>query len=342
MPVPFLIGTTGWGLFVASNLPGAFAVATAAADRVEALFGTGEFSPEGLRFHLFAAAHPLDLVKPYYQTTGFPRLPAPWALGPWVWRDENEDQAQVLGDLDAMRDLDLATTGIWIDRPYASGVSSFDFDPGMFPDPQAMIDRARALGFRFGLWHTSYVGEGQAATAALHAEAEASGYYPPQVGPIVNNWGRPVDLTNPAAYAWWQGLVGRYAAMGVEGYKLDYVQDIVLGVGRVRNPWRFHDGTTERTRHQTYQGLYHQVFAETLPADGGFLLTRTGLAGDQVNGVIIWPGDLDATLARRGTEQTDARRGETYTATGGLPASLVAGLSLGPSGFPFYGSDTGG
>ncbi len=27
---------------------------------------------------------------------------------------------------------------------------------------------------------------------------------------------------------------------------------------------------------------------------------------------------------------------------GGLPAALIAGLSLGPSGFPFYGSDTGG
>ena len=29
-------------------------------------------------------------------------------------------------------------------------------------------------------------------------------------------------------------------------------------------------------------------------------------------------------------------------AVGGLPASVVYGLSLGPSGFPFYGADTGG
>ncbi len=342
VPVPLLLGTTGWGVFVDSQYPGAMAVATEAADQIDAVFGTGEFSADGLRFTLLAAAHPLDLIKGYYAVTGTPTLPAAWALGPWIWRDENDDQAQVLDDIESLRTLDLATTGIWIDRPYASGVSSFDFHPEQFPAPQAMIDRAHALGLRFALWHTSYVGEDQPATAALHAEAEANGYYPPEVGPIVNNWGRPVDLTNPAAYAWWQDLVRRYTAMGVEGYKLDYVQDVVPGLGRVRNRWRFFDGSTERTMHVGYQRLYHQVFAETLPPDGGFLLTRTGLPGDQVNGVIIWPGDLDSSLATRGSAQVDPRSGETYTATGGLPASLIGGLSLSASGFAFYGSDTGG
>jgi len=38
-PIPFLIGTQGWGLFVESRLPGAFAVATEAADVVTASFG---------------------------------------------------------------------------------------------------------------------------------------------------------------------------------------------------------------------------------------------------------------------------------------------------------------
>ena len=49
--------------------------------------------------------------KRYYDVTGYPRLPARWALGPWIWRDENRDQAQVEADLEAIRDLDLATTG---------------------------------------------------------------------------------------------------------------------------------------------------------------------------------------------------------------------------------------
>jgi alpha-D-xyloside xylohydrolase len=93
--------------------------------------------------------------------------------------------------------------------------------------------------------------------------------------------------------------------------------------------------------HADYQRLYHQVYAELLPEEGGFLLCRSGTYGDQVNGPIIWPGDIDATLARHREPAVD-RDGERYVSVGGLPAAIVASLTLGPSGFPFFGSDTGG
>jgi alpha-D-xyloside xylohydrolase len=92
--------------------------------------------------------------------------------------------------------------------------------------------------------------------------------------------------------------------------------------------------------HSRFQLFYHQVYDETLPEEGGFLLCRHGTYGDQTHVSVIWPGDLDASFAKHGEETTDGS--ETYRAVGGLPASVVAGLSLGPSGFPFYGADTGG
>lgn len=344
VPVPFLTGTTGWGLFVESDRPGAFAVAAdeGEPDLVEATFGTGAGSPDGLRFHLFAAAHPLDVTRLYYQVTGSPRLPARWALGPWVWRDENKDQAQFLADAHAIRDLDLAATGMWIDRPYATAVNTFDFLPSQFPDPQAMIDEAHGLGFRMALWHTPYLDEDAQADATkdLRAEAEAEGYYPVTKGLLLNKWGSPIDLTNPGARAWWRSLIEKYKAMGVEGYKLDYAEDVVPGLTNARNVWEFHDGSDERTMHAGYQRFYHSVYGETLPEDGGFLLCRGGAAGDQVNVGVIWPGDLDATFHRH--REPFEENGETVTGVGGLPASIVAGLSLGPSGFPFFGADTGG
>ena len=53
------------------------------------------------------------------------------------------NQAQVASDVQAMRDLDLAATGYWIDRPHATAVNTFDFAPAQFPDPAAMIGGLR-------------------------------------------------------------------------------------------------------------------------------------------------------------------------------------------------------
>jgi len=340
VPVPLIIGTRGWGLFVESRYPGAFDVASRADDQLDIAFGTGAASVEGLAFHLLAAEQPIDITRLYYDITGYPKLPSRWALGPWVWRDENRDQAQVENDLQTMRDLDLATSAVWIDRPYATGVNTFDFNPAQFPDPRAMIEKAHALGFRMGLWHTPYLDESDASTRPLREEAEQKGYYPKKSGMLLNKWGRPVDLTNSDAYEWWQGLIRRYTEMGIEGFKMDYGEDVVPGLLGARNIWEFADGSDERTMHSLYTLLYHRVYAETLPADGGFLLCRAGKYGDQASARVIWPGDLDASFSKHRDKLTV--EGKTFNAVGGLPASMIAGLTLGPSGFPFYGSDTGG
>lgn len=335
VPVPLLIGTTGWGVFVQSRRVGLFDPGRKAPSEVEVTYGTGPGSAQGLRFHLYHAAHPLDVTGLYYQTTAFPKLPARWAYGPLIWRDENRDQAEVEADIRTIRALDLATSGIWIDRPYATDVNTFDFKPSQFPAPARMIQLAHDHGLRMALWHTPYVAP---SAGALHEEAQREGYFPPKTGQRLNGWSEPLDLTNPTAYAWWQDLIRRYTAQGIEGFKLDYGEDVsVPGLSGARAEWRFHDGSDERTMHHDYTVLYHRVYAETFWPDSGFLLCRAGKWGDQVHPIVIWPGDLDANFARFGDPTPSGSR---YV--GGLPASVVAGLSLGPSGFPFYGSDTGG
>lgn len=346
VPVPFLLGTRGWGLFVESRRPGVFQVATddAAPELVDAVFGTGLGSAEGLRFHLFADGHPLDVTRHYYAITGAPLLPAPWALGPWLWRDENRDQAQVEGDVAKMRELDLAHTGIWIDRPYATAVHTFDWKASQFPDPAHMIDTIRANGLRWAVWHSPYLtepGKGPpaevAATAALRAEATEKGFYPPASGVLANKWGHLLDLTNPGAVAFWREKLEAYTAQpAFGGFKLDYGEDVVPGPFPARNAWEFANGEDEQTMHAGYSLAYHEAYAATVPEGGGFLLCRHGTYGDQKNVSVIWPGDMDASFAKRG----DVIDGKAQV--GGLPATVIAGLSLGPSGFPFFGADTGG
>lgn len=341
VPIPFAIGTRGWGLFVESRHPAAWDMAASQPDRIDVLVGTGKDSAQGLRFHLFSAAHPLDVTKKYYDVTGLPGLPARWALGPWLWRDDHVTQAQIVADCNSMRDLDLADNGIWADRPYSTGISTFDYDKKTFPDPDSMAQTVRDLGFAFALWHSPYVDDSDPATAALAKEAQQGGFYPLQAGLLFTKWGQPIDFSNPAASTWWQRNLRRYADGGVVGYKLDYGEDVQIGLPGGRNVWRFFDGSDERTAHATYKLGYHRVFAELLPKDGGFLLCRVGTYGDQKYGCVIWPGDMDANMARYGERRKD-RSGKEYTAIGGLPATVIYGLSLGPSGYPFYGADTGG
>jgi alpha-D-xyloside xylohydrolase len=336
VPVPLVIGTRGWGLFVESRRPGVFDVARASDTQIATTWGDN-----ALAFHLFTAEAPLDVMGRYYDVTGYPGLPAPWALGPLIWRDENRDQAQVLDDINQIRSRHLATTGVWFDRPYATGVETFDWSAAKFTDHKAMLQALHDAGLRYGLWHAPYVADASNADPAQTQldYATAHGFFPPMTGVLVNAWGKPIDFTNPDAYAWWQQNLRAYTdGDGVEGFKLDYAEDVVVGTVGHRTPWLFHDGSDERTMHYDYQLLYHRAYREVMPAAGGLLLTRTGRWGDQVHGMIIWPGDLDASFAHAG----DAVTGQSTLAVGGLPAAVTKGIGLSASGFPFYASDTGG
>ena len=342
VPVPLVVGTRGWGLFAASQRPGVFDVARASDTRIDITFGTGESSGEGLPLHLFTADVALDVLRPYYDVAGYPGLPATWAYGPLLWRNETENQAQMLDDIQQIRTRDLATSGVWFDRPYATGVNTFDWDPAKFSAPQTMLQALHDAGLRYAIWQAPYVAPGdndQDQAPAQYAYADEHGYFPPLTGVQVNPWSKPIDFTNPDAYAWWKQNLATYTqTYGVEGFKLDYAEDVVLGLNGQRVPWLFADGSDERVMHHGYQLLYHRVHRELLADVGGFLLTRTGRWGDQVHGTIIWPGDLDADLSHLG----DPIVGEDTLGVGGLPTAMAFNIGLSASGFPFFASDTGG
>lgn len=73
--MPFLLGTHGWAMFVATNRVGAFDVARQDPSAVLASFavdprGGTNGAPETLRMWLFGADSPLDLVKSSYRVSG--------------------------------------------------------------------------------------------------------------------------------------------------------------------------------------------------------------------------------------------------------------------------------
>jgi alpha-D-xyloside xylohydrolase len=334
--VPLLVGTKGWGLFVESLRPGQMDVGAAKADRVEALFMAAD-----MRFWLLAAAKPIDVPGLYTRLTGAPAVPAQWAFGTLIWRNENDDTAEVLADMQAIRDQDLAISGMWLDRPFDVAVNDFGFDPKKFPDPKAMVAQVQALGFRMGEWSTPYLDPGpDKPKAQHHDEAAKNGFFVKTMlgmaASKLQQWGPPIDFTNPAAMVFWKGQVQKAADAGIEGWKLDYGEDIQLGLLTARIHDTFFDGSDERTMHRGYFPLYHRPYAESLPKTGGWLLCRAGSYGGQRYASIIWPGDLCANWTHFGDCD------EHGCHAGGLPASVSAAISLPTSGYPLFGADTGG
>ncbi len=340
--LPLLVGTQGWGWFAMTRRPGK--VDVAATDKAKVI---ATFQEVDLNLYLLLADDPLDVVGRYWKLTGSPQLPAPWALGGLLWRDENKDQAEVLQDAADLRMHDLAISGLWIDRPYDTAVNDFGFEPGMFPNPKAMIDQLHTQGLRLGLWSTPYLdpGTGGKPKAKLADEAKSKDYFVHGQGAwsSILKWGPPIDFTNPAANTFWRGLVKKYTDLGIEGFKLDYGEDIVLGLLTVRIPWTFADGSDERTMHRGFELGYHAAYADNLPklnglSGGGWILARNSTWGDQTKTSMIWPGDLCSGWVKHG----ECSPGKTICHAGGLPASVSAAISLPTAGFPLFGADTGG
>jgi|GEM_PF-2692455 len=330
VPIPLLISTQGVGYFFETHQPAYFDVAFEREGVVRAEQGR----PHPLALQLLWAPHPFEALNTYYDLTGRPLVPPYWSFAPHYWRNVTAGQGEVEDDLTTLRELKVPAGVFWIDRPYQRAYNDCTLDPARYDDPQRLRQTYAELGFKLVLWHAPYTSEASDAWE----ECEAEGYF--VSGPLVfMNFGKLMDLTNPGAIQLWGRLLERFNELDVAGYKLDYAEDIQVGVGGRRLGYDFDNGETDLTMHHRYATFYHRAYLRTLPpaseehvADA-FIMGRSSAFGGQQYTHAIWPGDLDSDY--------HAHLDEGYW-VGGLPASVVAGLTLGASGFPFYAADTGG
>ncbi len=329
VPVPFLVSTSGWGLFVPSRRAGAFDVAATREDAVAVRFEGGV-----LPLRVFGERDPLDAIADYVESTGHPALPPRWAFAPQWWHNEWKDATELLDGAHTLRDLDIPTGVVWIDNPWQQHYNDHLFVPSKFPDPAAMMNELTALGYRVIAWSTPYVED---ALQPEHDEMAAAGFFVDAGGHFVDTFGFGdlVDLTSPAARDAFGALVANATAAGIVGFKLDYGEEVLPGLLGVRLGWHFANGETEATEQSAFQIAYHSLYAGVLKDAGvdGFLLVRGGTWGDQVYATTVWPGDLCSGFQVPG---------EGKGHVGGLPAAVAAGLSLSASGYPFFASDIGG
>jgi alpha-glucosidase (family GH31 glycosyl hydrolase) len=147
VPVPWLIGTAGWAMFVHRPY-GAFDLSGA----------DGRFSPASaalpLDVFVVTAREPARVLAEYARLTGLPEMPPLWALGYQQSHRALANREEVLSVARTFREKRLPCdvliylgTG-FCPSGWNTGHGSFTFNPSAFPDPKAMLDELHALHFR--------------------------------------------------------------------------------------------------------------------------------------------------------------------------------------------------
>lgn len=233
-------------------------------------------------------------------------------------------------EIQAMRDLDLAITGV---------DDSVHFLPkgshvGIEDELRAWVTEGHRLGYKMNCYYNSLVASDTSVTHIPDTLAEglAQGYFlkdasgePSTVELISGSYLTvlQVDFTNPEATAWYQGLLDWATDLGYDGFMYDfgeYVQPDTLAA----------NGMTGEELHNLYPVLYQKAafdHFEASPIAGEWLtFARSGYTGASQYSPMVWSGDPAGSF-----DDAD-----------GLPSMPRAGINLGISGVPNWGGDIGG
>jgi len=318
--VPFYLSSAGYGVLVNHPEHVSFEVGTESVERVQ-------FSVAGevLEFLVVGGPSPKDVLDRYTALTGRPaRVPA-WSYGLWLSTSftTNYDEATLMSFVDGMAERDLPLSVVHFDCFWMREFTWFSgqWDPAVFPDPEAFLARLHDRGLKVSVWTNPYIAQ----RSALFGEAAAKGYLVRRADGSLfqSDWWQAgmalVDFTNPEATAWYQGVIRGLLRQGVDSIKTDFGERIPTDV-----VW--HDGSDPYVMHNLYTQLYNRAVFEAIVAERGegeaVLFARSATAGGQAL-PLHWGGDNTSSFAS-------------------MAESLRGGLSLASCGFGFWSHDIGG
>ena len=335
-PMPFFMDLRGYGVWVDTYSEATFDLGLSDHDHFLV-----RLTDTRLRIVLIEGPGFPRILERFTGLVGRAQLPPSWAFAPWKSRNWYPDAAAVDSDITRYRALGLPASVIVFDSPWATNYNTFQINRQQFADPEAMIGRIHAAGFKLCLWLTAFinhdtftpsepelVGKIPLTAAANFAAARDSGYLlrDDTGGVYLAQWwkgiGGLVDFTNPAAVRWWQGQVRQALQLGADAFKADG------GEGSFITNARFADGTDAALMRTRYSVLYNQALETLIQHDlhgDGVLFSRSGSVGNH-NLPFLWAGDNESN----------------FSAANGLPSVVLAGINAGLSGIALWTSDLGG
>jgi alpha-glucosidase (family GH31 glycosyl hydrolase) len=320
-PVPFFLSSRGYAVHADTTFRSEVHFASDREDVWRLAVNADRFDTT-----VYVNADPLDSLDQYTEDTGRPLVPAQWVFGPRR-RVSSNYVVDGVPEWKLMRDRDVPCTGVDDSVHFLPALSQ----KGREQELAAWTKAAHAAGYKVMAYHNPYVAANHPNAAADYAFGKEKGYFVkgPDGEPTLTEFisGElleiaAVDLTNPAAVAWYQDVLRRALALGYDGWMHDF------GEYTPRDAV-FFDGRRGDEVHGEYPVLSakaaHDLMEKERPGDYLFFV-RSGYSGTQRFVPAVWGGDAEAT----------------FDESQGLPSSLRGGVNLSMSGVPYWGSDMTG
>ena len=342
--IPFWIGLRGgraYGVFLDSVWQSKLDFGAREADRLVFSVTGGE-----LTYYVFAGPTPAAVLARYADLTGHMPMPPRWALGYGQSRWSYFPEEQVREIAAQFRARRIPCDMLWLDIDYMDGYRVFTWHPQRFPEPAHLLEDLRAQGFQ----PITIIDPGVKVdpTDPTYADGLARDYFMREAEGSVftgNVWpGESAfpDFSRADVRQWWgerhrmlleAGVAGVWDDMNEPSLTDRFVPEgetprgttIPLdalhypdGPGGEPLPHRaFHNAYGMQMARATFEGL-----ARLRPGARPFVLSRSGYAGVQ-RYAVLWTGDNMSAWAH-------------------LRLAARMCLTLGLSGIPFNGFDTGG
>ncbi len=321
VPIPFFISTRGYGIWVESTTRTGFDFGseTSSAWRMYT-------TEPRLKYRIFIGDSPRAILAAFTLLTGRASLPAPWVFGP----RRRVDHGKLIGGLDeavALRNAHIATT-VLDDTTHFLPIAAH---LGREDELKTWNRKMHARGYKTIAYANPHISTANGAASELLAYGRAHDLFVKLDDGrelqsfIVSSGGQQVttiDLSNAKAIAWYQSQLTGMFDVGYDGWMLDFGEYLPANA-------RMKDGLSGLEAHNKFPFLMQQASFEAAKRARGndfMFFVRSGSVGTAAVSSLVWSGDPSASFE-------EAR---------GLPAQVRAGVTIGLSGVPFWGSNISG